>query len=79
MMRPKYNFETGEFLGQYVTAGFLVDRGDAEEIGFNYGFDKENSKVLYSHYRRKISDPICETMFNCHRTMTESEKLGTEI
>ena len=53
---PRYNKDTGEFLGLYETIGLLVVRGDAEEIFFNYSYDKEKSKVLYSNYRRKISN-----------------------
>ena len=41
MVRPKYNVEAGEFLGLYKTVGFLLVRGNAEEIFLNYGFDKE--------------------------------------
>ena len=40
MVRPKYSSETGEFLGLCETVGFLVVRGDAEEIFLNYEFDK---------------------------------------
>ena len=29
-------------------------RRDADEVFFNYGYDKEKSKVVYSHYRRRI-------------------------
>ena len=37
IVRPKYNRETGEFLGLYETIGFIVIRGDAEEVFFIYG------------------------------------------
>ena len=43
---PRYNKDTGEFLGLYETIGLLVLRGDAEEIFLNYGYDQEKSKVL---------------------------------
>ena len=76
MVRPKYNSETGEFLGLYETVGLLVVRGDAEEIFLNYGFDKEKSKVLYSHYRRKIPNAFCGTMFNRHITNLPKRGVG---
>ena len=79
MIRPKYNSETGEFLGLYETVGFLVVRDDAEEIFLNYGFDKEKSKVLYSHYKRKIPSAFCGTVFNLHRTMIESGGLDLDF
>ena len=50
IVRPKYNPETGKFLGLHETVGFMVVRRSPEEVFFNYGYDKEKSKVLYSHY-----------------------------
>ena len=78
-MRPKYNIETGEFLGLYERISFLVVRGDPEEVFLNYGYGKEKSKVLYSHYRRKIPNAFCGTAFNRHRTMVESGKLSSDF
>lgn len=54
MVRPKYNPDTGEFLGLYETVGIIVVRGSPKELFFNYGYDRKKSKVLYSHYRRRI-------------------------
>ena len=72
MVRPKYNTETGEFLGLCKTFSYMLVRGSPEEVIFNYGFDKENSKVLYSHYRRRITNAFCGTMFNRHKLLVES-------
>ena len=72
MVRPKYNTETGEFLGLCKTFSYMLVRGSPEEVIFNYGFDKENSKVLYSHYRRRITNPFCGTMFYRHKLLVES-------
>ena len=80
-IRPKYNIETGGFLGLYETIGFTVIRGDAEVVFFKYGFDKENSKVLYSHYRRRTPNAFCGTMFNHvhrHRVAVESGELESD-
>ena len=49
MVRPRYDPKTGEFKGLYETIGFLVVRGSPEEVFFNYGYDCEKSKGLYSH------------------------------
>ena len=68
---PRYNKDTGEFLGLYETDGFLVVCGDAEEIFLNYGFDKKKSQVLYTNYRRKIPNSFCGTIFNRHRSVIE--------
>ena len=79
MVRPKYNPETDEFLGLYETAGFMVVRGSPEEIFFNYGYDKEKSKVLYLHYRRIISNSFSSTIFNLHRIMIERGEADAEF
>ena len=63
---------TGEILGLYETNGFISVRGDSDELFFNYGFDKEKSKTLYSHYKRRMPNLFAETMFNRHRQMVES-------
>ena len=54
MIRPKYNTSTGEFKGLYKTIGFLVVRGAPDKFFFNYGYNQNKSKVLYSHYRWKM-------------------------
>ena len=79
IIRPKYNGETGEFLGLYETVGFMVVRGSPDEVFFNYGYGKDKSKVLYSHYRRKISDSISGTIFNRHRAMIETGEIDSEF
>ena len=75
MVRPCHDPEMGEFKGLYETIGYLVVRGPPEEIFFNYGFDCEKSKVLYSHYRRRIPNFFSEAIFNRHCVMTESREV----
>ena len=79
MVRPKYNPETGEFFELYGTAGFMVVRESPDEAFLNYGYDKEKSKVLYSHYRRRISNSFSSTIFNCHHVIIESGKADTKF
>ena len=67
--------ETGDFLGFYETISFLVVRGDEEEHFLNYGFDENNSKLLYSFYKRRIRNSFGGTMFNQHRIMFKSGEL----
>ena len=54
MYRPKYDISNGQFLGLYETVGLIVVRGDDDEVFFNYGFDNDKSKVLYSYQKRRI-------------------------
>ena len=72
MIRPKYNRSTGQFKGLYETIGILVLRRAPEEIVFNYGYDQNKSKILYSHYRRKIPSSFSGTIFNRHQNMIEN-------
>ena len=58
MIRPKYNAETGEFLGLYKNFG------SPDQVFFNYGYNKDKSKVLYSPYRRRIPNSFSRTIFN---------------
>ena len=41
IVRPKYNPETGEFLGLYETVGFMVVRESPEEVLLSYRFDRQ--------------------------------------
>ena len=75
MIRPKYNAETREFLGLYETVGYAAVRGSPEEVFFNQGYDNEKSKVLYSHYRRRMANSFCGTMFNSHKILVESGEI----
>ena len=79
MVRFKYNPEASEFLGLYETVGFMVVRGPGEEVFFNYGYDKENSKMLYAHYRRRIPNSFSGAIFNRHCIVIESGKAHAEF
>ena len=49
MFRPRYDPEAGEIKGLYETIGYLVLRDSPKKVVFNYGFDREKSKVLHSN------------------------------
>ena len=55
--------------------GYVVVRGLPEEVFFNYGFDKEKSKILYWTYRRRMPSSFSGTSFNRHKSMIESEEV----
>ena len=46
LYRPRYDPVTGNFLGMYETLGFIVVRGDPEEHFLDYGYCKQNSRIL---------------------------------
>ena len=52
MYRPRYDSVTGTFLGLYETIGYIMVRGDPEEHFLAYGYNKQNSKILHSHYKK---------------------------
>ena len=56
LIRLRYDPSTGDFLGLYETIGFPLVRGDEEEHFLNYGFDDNKSKLLYSFYKRRITN-----------------------
>ena len=68
--RPKYDTVTGEYLGLCETLGYLTVRGDNQECSFNYGYSKDNNKVLYSHHKMKIPNSFSRIIFNRHRIHT---------
>ena len=78
MVRPKYNRDTGEFLGLYKTVGFIVARGFPIELFFNYGYYREKSKVFHLRCRRRIPNSFSGTIFNRHRTVIESGAVDGE-
>ena len=72
MYRPKYDKMTGVFLGLYETLGYVMVRGDPQEHFLDYGFCKKNSKILHSHYKKRILSSFSGTFFNRHRIQHES-------
>ena len=48
------------------------------ECFFDYGYSKENSKVLYSHYKMKIPNSFLGTIFNRHWIQYEFGALDME-
>ena len=78
IIRPRYDPQLGEFKGFNETIGYLVVRRSPEEVFFNYGYDREKSKVLYAHYRRRIPNSFSGTIFKGHNEMIESGEADGE-
>ena len=72
--RPKYDRNTGKFLGLFETVGFLVVRGDLLEVFLSYGYNTEKSKVLYSSFKCKIPSSFSSMLFNQHIKLVEKSK-----
>ena len=78
IFRPKYDTVSGGFLGLVEILGYLTIRGGSTEYFFDYGYSKENSKVLYNHYKIKLPNSFSGTMFNWDRVQYESGTLDIE-
>ena len=55
-------------------------RGDSNEFFFfYYGYSKQNSKILHSYHRKRMSNSFSGTFFNRHRIQYESGALNTDF
>lgn len=70
--RAKYDKMTATFQGLYETLGYIMVRGDPQEHFLGYGYSKQNSKILHSHYKKRIPSSFSSTFFNRHRIQFES-------
>ena len=69
--RPKYDRDTGKFVGLCETVGLLVVCRDPFEVFLSYSSDAEKSKVLYSSFKRKIPSSFSGTLFSIHIKLVE--------
>ena len=70
LLCPKYNTTTGSFLGLENCLAYLTVRGDYHEQFFDSGYNKENSKVLYS--MQVLYNSFTSTIVSRHRIQYES-------
>lgn len=59
------------FLRLVECLDYLTVRGDEQEHCFDYGYNKENSKILYSMHKMKIPNSFSTTIFNRNRIQYE--------
>ena len=67
IIRPKYDVDSGKFLGLDETLGYFILRRDKDECFLDYGHSKENSNILYSTHKRKIPNSFSGMIFNNHK------------
>ena len=60
------------FRGLYETLGYIVVRGDPEEHFLDYGFCKQNSKILYSCQKKRNPSSFSCTIFKTYKLQYES-------
>ena len=71
ILRSRYDPVSSEFLGIEYCVALVTVRNDTEEQFFDYGYHKENSKVLYSTRKLKVPSSFKTTIFGQHRMQYE--------
>ena len=71
ILRARYDPISGEFLGIEYCVGSITVRNDADEQFFDYGYNKDNSKLLYSTKKLKIPSSSKSTVFSVHNMQYE--------
>lgn len=64
-LRPRYNMETGEFLGIEYAVSVITVRNDPNENFFDYGYNKEKDTVLYNTREIKIPNSLRPQFSEC--------------
>lgn len=54
-------------------------RSDSQEYFLDYGYSKENSKILHSFHRKRMLNSFSGTFFNRHQIQYESGAWNTEF
>ena len=68
ILRPRYDPVSSEFLGIEYCIALVTVRNDQDEQFFDYGYNKQNAKVLYSTEKMKIPSSFTTTIFGQHKT-----------
>ena len=71
VLRPRYDPVSGEFLGIEYCVDLVTVRNDQDEQFFDYGYYKENSKVLYSTRKLKILSSFKTAILGQHKMQYE--------
>ena len=72
ILRSRYDPVSGEFLGIEYYVALITVRNDPEEQFFDYGYIKENSKVIFSTKKKKIPRCLKSTVFGQHKSQYEA-------
>ena len=78
ILRARYDPISSEFLGIEYCIGLITVKNDADEQFFDYGYNKDNSKLLYSTKKFKISSSIKATVLGVHKMQYEGGVFSEE-
>ena len=71
ILRLRHDPVSVKFLGIEYCVALVTVRNNQDEQFFNYGYHKENSKVLYSTRKLKIPSTFKSTIFGQHKMQYE--------
>ena len=74
MLLPKYNVETGEFMGIEGALGYIMVRRDEDEYFLSYGYDAAKSTVLYSSFKQVLHNIFQSTCFKRDQQLITNER-----
>lgn len=72
MFCRRYDTVAGQFQGLYETLVYIIVRGDTDECFLDYGFWKQNSKILYYFHKKRMPNNLSGKFFNRHKIQYES-------
>ena len=78
MLRPKYDPTNSELLGIEYCVALITVKNNLDEQVFDYGYNKENSKLLYSIQKVKIPSSFKATCFGTHQNQHEDGVFSEE-
>lgn len=79
ILRTRYDPKTGEFLGLEHCVALITFPNDPQEQFFDYGYSKDNSKVLFCTQKLKIPNSFKMTIFGMHRMKYEGRAFTTDF
>ena len=71
ILRTKYDPNTGKFLGIDCCVALITVKNDLEEQCFDYGYVKNNSKMLYSTKKGKIPSSLRQPLLKLIKISTK--------
>ena len=79
ILRSRYDPVSGEFLGIEYCIAVITVRNDPEEQFFDYGYNKDNSKTLYSTRKVKIPSSFKSTVFGIYKNKYKEGAFSDEL
>ena len=79
ILRTRYDPISGEFLGIEYCVALDTVKNDPEEQFLDYGYNKDNSELLYSTKKLKIPSSFKGTVFGVHKMQYEGGAFSEEI